>query len=232
MQAKLAKTLYVESAHRNPAGGPAEQRLHGHSYRIEVLAEGEVDPAIGWIVDYAELKQLFGPLYDALDHAYLNEVPGLEGDTTLPAIEQWILARMTAQPDWFAGVRVSIVGDLCYNPILLPACPREGLPDRVRITFEAAQSLPQLPGAHPCKVIHGHSYRLEVGAEDLDAMGPHLAALYETLDHRFLNEVPGLEQATCERTCAWIWQWLGERGGAPTVIVIQETPSARCIYTR
>ena len=85
MKAYLEKIIYVEAAHRNPAGGPAQQRLHGHSYRIELLSEGEVDPGLGWIVDYRDLKRLFNPIEDRLDHAYLNEIPGLEEDVSLRA---------------------------------------------------------------------------------------------------------------------------------------------------
>lgn len=230
MRAKLSKILYLEAAHRNPGGTLAQQRLHGHSYKIEVLASGEVDPSVGWIVDYGELKALFQGVYAQLDHCYLNEIPGLEEDTRLPALERWIVAQLGARAPWFDGVRVSIVGDLCYNPVRLgPSVPEE-LPERIFMTFEAAQSLPQLPGEHPCKKIHGHSYRLEVAADDLDALELHLAVLYETLDHQFLNEIPGLDQATCERSCAWIWKWLRARGCQPTAMVIQETGSARCIY--
>jgi 6-pyruvoyltetrahydropterin/6-carboxytetrahydropterin synthase len=57
-----------------------------------------------------------------------------------------------------------------------------------------------------------------------------LAALYETLDHRYLNEIGGLEQATCERICEWIWHWVEAHGVPPTVVVVQETDTARSIY--
>ena len=232
MKAYLEKTIYVEAAHRNPAGGPPQQRLHGHSYRIELLSEGEVDPGLGWIVDYRDLKQLFKPIEDRLDHAYLNEVPGLEEDTTLPAVQRWINAQLAArQKDAVVlctGVRVSILGDLCFRPVHVPATPRH--PDRWRFTFEAAQSLPRLPQGHPCRNVHGHSYQIEAGAEDIDGLVSHLEALYGLFDHRHLNDVQGLEHATCECMCGWIWHWLQDRGQKPTVIIVRETPSARCIY--
>ena len=229
MKAHLAKALYVEAAHRNPAGGPRQQRLHGHSYQIELLAEGEVDPALGWVVDYADLKAVFHPLYRQLDHAYLNLLPGLEQDATLPALERWIMARLGAPPEWFAGVRVSILGDLEYRPVRLPEDSARQLPERIRFTFEAAQSLPQLPEGHPCRRVHGHSYIVEAGVAELDQLGPCLKTLYDELDHQFLNDVPGLSHATCERICQWIWRRMEQAGFQPTVIQVQETPSARCL---
>ena len=230
MQAHLVKILYAEAAHRNPLGGPTQQRLHGHSYKIEVLAGGPVNPQLGWVVDYAELKELFQPLYSQLDHGFLNEIPGLEHDTTLGAVKCWIEAHILPSPPWFEGVRVSIMGDLAFRPVRLPEDPFHRLPPRIRFSFEAAQSLPQLPEGHPCRHMHGHSYQVEVSSDRLDTLEDHLAALYAVLDHRCLNDIKGLGHATCERICRWIGTWLDARGHAPTVIVVQETPSAACIY--
>ena len=112
MRSHLVMTMYVEAAHRNPHGSAAEQRLHGHSYKIDVLASGTPDPEIGWIVDFADLKARFAPLYAQLDHAFLNDVAGLEHDTTIPGIEAWILEHLQPHPPWLDGVRVSIVGGL------------------------------------------------------------------------------------------------------------------------
>lgn len=230
MKAHLVKELFVEAAHRNPHGGDAQRRLHGHSYCIALLAAGEPDAGIGWIVDFAELKRVIAPIVDQLDHALLNELPGLENDSRLPALREWIEARIALPPTWFEGVRVAIQGDLAFAPQRLAANLDEELPERIRFTFEAAQSLPQLPNGHPCRRVHGHSYRIEAAADDLAGLEPILAALYERLDHRYLNEVPGLESATVERMCEYIWAWIRERGAHPTAVVVQETPSSRCLY--
>lgn len=230
MRSHLVKIMFVEAAHRNPCGSEAAQRLHGHSYKIEILASGEPDPEIGWIVDFAELKKLFAPLYARLDHALLNDLPGLENDTTVPALQAWILKELEPHPAWLDGVRVSIVGDRCLKLVRLPEDEFEHLPERYRFTFEAAQSLPQLHPEHPCRKIHGHSYRMEVSAKDLDALAAVLPELYAVLDHTYLNEIPGLESATTERICAWVWDWLVVRDIAPTVVVTQETPTSRCLY--
>jgi 6-pyruvoyltetrahydropterin/6-carboxytetrahydropterin synthase len=104
------------------------------------------------------------------------------------------------------------------------------LPERIQFSFEAAQSLPQLPAAHPCHCVHGHSYWFEVGSENLDGLEVHLRAMYDELDHTFLNEIPGLECATCERICKWVWDRLVAAGETPTAVVVQETYTARCMY--
>ncbi|MCC6145090.1 MAG: 6-carboxytetrahydropterin synthase [Candidatus Hydrogenedentes bacterium] len=230
MKAHLEKYLFVEAAHRNLRGGEKQRRLHGHSYQIEVLAEGTPDPSAGWIVDFAELKRLFRPIYDRLDHAYLNTVPGLEEDASLPALQRWIEDQLVPMPAWMKGARVSIIGACAYRPVVLPEDPLHGLPQRVYFTFEAAQSLPHLPETHQCRQIHGHSYRVEVGGADLGALERDLAAIYDLLDHTYLNEISGLETSTVEHLCDWIWKGLADGGHTLTVVGVQETNTSRCLY--
>jgi 6-pyruvoyltetrahydropterin/6-carboxytetrahydropterin synthase len=57
-----------------------------------------------------------------------------------------------------------------------------------------------------------------------------LAELYEALDHRYLNNVEGMDNSTVEFIAQWVWRWAARRGHSPTVVVIQETYTARCIY--
>lgn len=230
MKTHLYKETIVEAAHHHGHGGPAQRRLHGHSYRLVAHAAGEPDPEIGWIVDFAELKRIIAPIAGQLDHALLNDLPGLEEDTRLHALENWIAVQLAEQPAWLRGVSVSILGDLAFAPHVLPANEQLGLPERTLFTFEAAQSLPQLPPGHPCRRVHGHSYRVEAAAVDPAGLEAALRVFYDRLDHQFLNEMPGLESATVERICEYFWRGLLELGVRPTVVSVQETMSARCVY--
>lgn len=80
---KIHKTFQIEAAHLLP-NVPEEhkcRRLHGHSYRITVYVEGPLDPTLGWVVDFADISTAFAPVFERLDHRYLNEIPGLENPT-------------------------------------------------------------------------------------------------------------------------------------------------------
>lgn len=81
---RLFKAFTLEAAHRLPNVPPGHKcaRLHGHSFRVEIHVEGEIDPHTGWIIDFAEIKAAFQPLYDQLDHHYLNDIEGLENPTS------------------------------------------------------------------------------------------------------------------------------------------------------
>ncbi len=84
-----------EAAHLLPQApeGHKCRRLHGHSFKVEVVCEGEIDPETGWLLDFAEIKQAFEPLVQRLDHRYLNEIEGLENPTA-ENIARWIWARL------------------------------------------------------------------------------------------------------------------------------------------
>ena len=84
-----------EAAHRLPhvPEGHKCARLHGHSFRVEVHVSGPVDPDLGWVVDFARIKEAFAPVHDALDHRYLNEVEGLDNPTS-EVLARWIWERL------------------------------------------------------------------------------------------------------------------------------------------
>jgi len=87
----IFKIFQIEAAHRLPHVPPAHKcsRLHGHSFRIEVHVRGEPDAHLGWVMDFADVKQAFAPIFEQLDHRYLNEIPGLENPTS-ERLAQWI----------------------------------------------------------------------------------------------------------------------------------------------
>ena len=81
---RTARDVHFEAAHRLP-NVPVDHkcsRLHGHSFRVTLTIGGDVDPKLGWIVDFAEIARAWEPLHELLDHHYLNEVPGLENPTS------------------------------------------------------------------------------------------------------------------------------------------------------
>ena len=92
---QLFKIYTFESAHRLPnvPAGHKCSRLHGHSFRLEIHIEGPVDPTMGWVMDFGDVSKTFQPVYDSLDHHYLNEIPGLENPTS-EVIVKWIWDKL------------------------------------------------------------------------------------------------------------------------------------------
>lgn len=109
------------------------------------------------------------------------------------------------------------------------------------IRFEAAHRLPHVPPGHKCGRLHGHSYRAELHvagepnpatgwlvdfAEIIEAARPAV----ESLDHNFLNEVPGLENPTSETLARWLYERVKTRLPALAAVVVRETCTSGCRY--
>lgn len=111
--AEIFREFTFEAAHRLPnvPEGHKCERLHGHSYRIEVRVSGEVGEQTGWVVDFADISAAFKPLHAVLDHHYLNEVPGLENPTS-ESLAQWIWERLVPN---LGGLREVVVRETCTS---------------------------------------------------------------------------------------------------------------------
>ncbi|RMF57746.1 MAG: 6-carboxytetrahydropterin synthase QueD [Calditrichaeota bacterium] len=92
---EIFKEFTFEAAHHLPKvpEGHKCRRLHGHSFRVRIYVQGKVESESGWVMDFAEIKQAFKPLYKQLDHHYLNEIEGLENPTS-ENIARWIWKRL------------------------------------------------------------------------------------------------------------------------------------------
>ncbi len=108
--------------------------------------------------------------------------------------------------------------------------------------FEAAHYLPSAPPGHPNSRIHGHSFRARVwvnGEPDaqtglivhFDELAKAIADAQDALDHRFLNEVEGLELPTLERISMWLWNRLSNRvSGLSRIEIMRESCNEGCVY--
>src|SRR5690606_14159760 len=91
----IFKIFTLEAAHRLPnvPEGHKCARLHGHSFRVEIHLSGAIGADSCWVMDFADVKQAFQPLYERLDHHYLNDVEGLENPTS-ERLAVWIWERL------------------------------------------------------------------------------------------------------------------------------------------
>ena len=95
---ELVKDFHFEAAHwlPNVPEGHKCRRMHGHSFRGEVAVRGEVDPATGWLIDFADLKRAVDPLVSQLDHYVLNDIEGLQNPTS-ELLAVWFWDRLKPQ---------------------------------------------------------------------------------------------------------------------------------------
>jgi len=73
--------------------GDRRRQLHGHSYLIRLHLTAELDEVMGWTVDYGDVKALFKPVYEQLDHHQLDQLEGLD-DADVTSLLYWIKDKM------------------------------------------------------------------------------------------------------------------------------------------
>lgn len=121
VRTEISKTFNIEAAHRLPhvPEGHKCARLHGHSFQITLHVTGEVDPKLGWILDFAELTRAFEPIHALLDHRYLNDVPGLENPTS-ELLARFVLERVSLPNGKLSAVSVA---ETCTSKCIVYAEP-------------------------------------------------------------------------------------------------------------
>jgi 6-pyruvoyltetrahydropterin/6-carboxytetrahydropterin synthase len=111
-----------------------------------------------------------------------------------------------------------------------------------KFTFEASHSLPLLPEGHPCRKLHGHSFRVEIRARgpvpdesgwvmDFAELDAAVRPVLGQLDHAHLNEVEGLGNPTSERIALWLWRRLKPALPGLSRVEVMETETTGCVYT-
>jgi 6-pyruvoyltetrahydropterin/6-carboxytetrahydropterin synthase len=107
--------------------------------------------------------------------------------------------------------------------------------------FEAAHRLPRVPPGHKCARLHGHSFRVELAVAgpvdestgwfiDFQRLHDAWKLIDELLDHRYLNDVPGLENPTSEILARWIWDRIKPVLEPLVRVTVFETCESRCEY--
>jgi 6-pyruvoyltetrahydropterin/6-carboxytetrahydropterin synthase len=113
---ELSKQFRFEAAHtlQRTIDEEPSRRIHGHSYRAEVVLRGKPDPQTGMIVDFGQFTKMIEGVRDALDHQFLDEITDL-GPATLENLSAWIWRRLA--PGCPALARISVhrdsEGDSC-----------------------------------------------------------------------------------------------------------------------
>ena len=113
MRVRLSKTFHFEAAHDLPTFPPNHKcrRLHGHSFRFDVIVEGDVAPEKGYLIDYGDIKAAAEPIVKRLDHYYLNEIEGLFNPTS-EVLAKWLWDRLRPALPQLAAI---IVHETCTS---------------------------------------------------------------------------------------------------------------------
>ena len=104
---EIFKEFSIEAAHRLPhvPEGHKCARLHGHSFKVTIFVEGPVGDSTGWIMDFGDIKSAFAPIFQQLDHHYLNDIQGLENPTS-ENLAAWIWHQLKPRLPLLSGIQI------------------------------------------------------------------------------------------------------------------------------
>lgn len=88
---KIGREFYFDAAHSLPRYRGKCERFHGHSYKLEVIVEGEIQKD-GMVLDFNELSKIVNEkILNFLDHRNLNEI---FKQPTAERIIEWIFSEL------------------------------------------------------------------------------------------------------------------------------------------
>src|SRR5918996_1314255 len=145
---QIFRAFTIEAAHRLPnvPAGHKCARLHGHSFRIELHVAGPVDPHAGWVMDFADVRTAFQPVFDRIDHQLLNEIPGLENPTS-EHLARWIWRETKPRLPLLAKV---VVHETCTSGCILSAAPPGNFRCRSFVKTSKRSAWPAIASAMSC----------------------------------------------------------------------------------
>lgn len=207
--AHIWRRYILQSAHRLPnvPEGHRCGRMHGHGFEVILHADQDLgSKPLG--IDYDRIDELWAPIHAELDHACLNDIPGLENPTS-EMIAAWVWTRLKSELPELSWVTVYETAQCGAN--------YDGHRYRIwkEMTLDSALALRLAPSTDRRRKIHGHTYtlRLHLHAPLDEVMGwtvdfgdvkDTFSPIFKRIDHQPLHELPGLEQPDSASIVKWI----------------------------
>lgn len=87
---RIWKQFTLDSAVRDERG------LYGHTFALRLHLSAPLDQLLGWVVDFGDVKALFSPVFEQLDHQPLHELAGLNA-CDCASLAHWVYQRASLQ---------------------------------------------------------------------------------------------------------------------------------------
>ena len=205
----LWRRYFFHSAHQLPnvPAGHKCGNMHGHSFEAILharLQSGESDLEL----TYDRLDACWEPIRQQLDHACLNELPGLTNPTS-EVLSSWIWERIKPTLTHLSAVTVFETASCGAN--------YDGTRYQIwkELTLDSALQFSRAPEKHLRRQLHGYTYTLRLHlCAPLDAvMGwtvdfgdvkDVFTPIFKMLDHQPLHQIPDLVDCDCASVASWI----------------------------
>jgi 6-pyruvoyltetrahydropterin/6-carboxytetrahydropterin synthase len=213
-QAHVWRRYAFQSAHRLPhvAIGHKCGRMHGHGFEVILHANQDLGNGSSGngdlAVDYDHLDAIWAPFHRELDHACLNDLPGLHNPTS-EMLSSWLWERIRPRLPELSWITVYETGSC--------GASYDGRDYRIwkELTLDSALQLRRAPEGSPLRRLHGHTYtlRLHLAAPLDQVMGwtvdfgdvkALFTPIFKALDHQPPHEIPDLADCDTASLAQWI----------------------------
>ena len=226
----------VQAAHRLPNVPPGHKcgRMHGHGFEVVIHAKRSPDDGdLG--IDGDRLDALWEPIHAELDHACLNDLPGLQNPTS-EMLASWLWNRLQPQLPELSWVTVFETAS--------SAAIYDGRNYRIwkEMTLDSSLQLKRAPHASALRRIHGHTYtlRLHLSSPLDEVMGWTIDfgdvkeifhPIFKAIDHQPLHAIADLRDCDSASVVAWILQLARSRLPQLDRVDLYETPGCGAIVS-
>lgn len=69
------------------------KEIHGHTYRLSVFVEGELQDKLEWVMDFAQMKNVINRVVKNIEHKLLNKISGFK-NSSLEIIAVWLANKI------------------------------------------------------------------------------------------------------------------------------------------
>jgi 6-pyruvoyltetrahydropterin/6-carboxytetrahydropterin synthase len=207
--AHVWRRFYFQAAHRLPhvALGHKCGNMHGHGFAVVLQASHHVGDG-DLSVDYDLLDTHWKPIFELLDHACLNKIPGLENPTS-ELISQWIWNKLKQQ---FAELTTVTVYETA-------SCGASYNGQDVQIwkefTLDSSVISKHAPDGNKRQRLHGYTYTLRLHlsapldvvmgwAVDFGDVKDKFNPIFKQIDHKPLHEISDLRNTDVASLAHWI----------------------------
>lgn len=207
--AHVWRRYYFQAAHRLPnvALGHKCGNMHGHGFAIVLQASHHVGDG-DLSIDYDLLDTHWKPVFELLDHACLNEIPGLENPTS-ELISQWIWNKVKLHFAELSAVTVYETASCgaSYNG--------QDIQIWKEFTLDSSVIGKRAPEGMKRHRLHGYTYtlRLHISAPLDEVMGwavdfgdvkDKFSHIFKQIDHKPLHEIVDLHDTDVANLSRWI----------------------------
>lgn len=114
MKTTISREFRFEAAHSLPHLPPGHKcrEIHGHSYRVVVFVAGEVDPKLGWVIDYAEIAKVADKWINLLDHTNINR---LVEPSTAEKLAEYLWGKLDPELPGLSAIEVYETPKTCVR---------------------------------------------------------------------------------------------------------------------